>query len=480
MQTSEISQRNNMTITALRAARLISLWLIVCVATLAVAHGQDGGVTPRRIAMFGSSVANGTGDELAKEGFTGRLRELLAPRGWEVLNQSRGGDNTLTMAPRFAPEGAPQPNVRYLLTVNPSYVILALSLGNEGISNGKTRSEKDAIFKQFESGMRGFVDRSRQHGIVPIVTLCYTRNDFTEVEYEYVRHMNILLSSWDVPTVNFLGAIDDGSGKWARGFWLDALHPNAAGHVEFTRAFVPTLFEALERGKPMPRRLVSESFVRLTPGDLRITFLPQDPIHPFAVGVTARVQRDGIVATIDGTRLNMSLEAKKVDRGGNRPPLEFESATLSPAGPFTARIGVDAGMWTYTSGDGRVLRSGVRATGSWQQILVSHYTARGETLLFVDGKLTGTIVERLEPTRFALGGTTPADLKDLVLYRSALNADEASALHAGALLQASLEIYSPLHNVRFEAGAEVENLAQSLTSAKVSVGAEAPRPVSAR
>jgi hypothetical protein len=383
------------------------------------------------------------------------------------------------MAPRFAPEGAPQPNVRYLLTANPSYVIIGLSLGNEGISTGKTRSEKDAIFEQFERGIRGFVDRSRQHGIVPIVTLCYTRNDFTEVDYEYVRRMNILLSSWDVPTVNFLGAIDDGSGRWARGFWSDALHPNAAGHVEFTRAFVPTLFEALERGKPMPRRLVSESFVRLTPGDLRITFLPQHPIHPFAFGVTARAERDGIVATIDGTRLNMSLQAQKVDRG-NRPPLEFESATLSAAGPFSARIGVDAGVWTYTGSDGSVLRSGIRATGSWQQILVSHYTARGETLLFVDGKLTGTISERLEPTRFALGGTTTLDLRDLVLYRSALNADEAAALHAGALLQASLEIYSPLHNVRFEAGAEVENLAQSLTSATVSVGAGERRPVSAR
>lgn len=453
----------------LRAARAISLWLVVCAASLAVAHGQNAGAKPRRIAVFGSSVANGTGDELAKEGYTGRLRELLAPRGWEVLNQSRGGDNTVTMAPRFAPEGAPQPNVRYLLPVNPSYVLLSLSLGNEGIRNGTTRAEKDAIFKQFETGMRGFVDRSRQHGIVPIVTLCYTRNDFTEVEYEYVRRMNLLLSSWDVPTVNVLGAVDDGTGKWARGFWSDSLHPNAAGHVEFTRTFVPTLFDALERGKPMPRRVPSENYARLTPGDLRITFTPEDPIHPFAFGVTARAGRDGTFATIDGTRLTMTLAARKVDRGA-RPPLEFESATLAPAGPFSARLGVDAGMWVYTNSEGRVLRSGVRANGSWQQILLSHYTARGETLLFVDGRLTGTIAERLEPTRFALGGTTAADVKDLVLYRSALNADEASALHAGALPQASLEVYSPLHNVRFEAGAEVENLAQSMTSARVTVG----------
>src|ERR1700752_1903750 len=85
-------------------------WIVAAIATIAVAHAQSGAAKPRRIAVFGSSVANGTGDELAKEGFTGRLRELLAPRGWEVLNQSRGGDNTRTMAPRFAPDGAPHSN----------------------------------------------------------------------------------------------------------------------------------------------------------------------------------------------------------------------------------------------------------------------------------------------------------------------------------------------------------------------------------
>ena len=227
--------------TPFRVRRFACVWIVAAMAGLAVAHAQSGAAKPRRIAVFGSSVANGTGDEYAKEGYTGRLRELLAPRGWEVLNQSRGGDNTIRMAPRFAPENQPEPNVRYLLPVNPTYVLLGLSLGNEGIRNVATRAEKDAIFDQFAKGMRGFVDRSRQHGIVPVITLPYTRMDFTEVEYEYTRRMNLLLNSWDVPTVNFLGAVDDGTGKWARGFWFDSLHPNAAGHVEITRTFVPTL-----------------------------------------------------------------------------------------------------------------------------------------------------------------------------------------------------------------------------------------------
>jgi hypothetical protein len=229
--------------TPFRVRRFTCVWIVAAMAGLAVAHAQSA-AKPWRIAVFGSSVANGTGDEFAKEGDTGRLRELLAPRGWEVLHQSRGGDNTIRMAPRFAPKNQPEPHVRYLLPVNPTYVLLGLSLGNEGIRNVATRAKKDAIFDQFAKGMRGFVDHSWQHGIVPVITLPYTRMDFTEV-------------------------VDDGTGKWARGFWFDSLHPNAAGHVEITRTFAPTLISRWETcGSRFPRPIPCTHSHSVSPPEL--------------------------------------------------------------------------------------------------------------------------------------------------------------------------------------------------------------------
>src|SRR4051794_3766747 len=102
--------------------------LVVAGLTYVAAHAQTP--RPRRIAGFGSSVAFGTGDETNKEGYTGRLRAMLAPKGWEVLNQSRGGDTTKLLAARWAPEGTPDPRVRYLLPVQPGYVVIGLSLAN--------------------------------------------------------------------------------------------------------------------------------------------------------------------------------------------------------------------------------------------------------------------------------------------------------------------------------------------------------------
>src|SRR5258705_13050993 len=185
-----------------------------------VGLGQAARLHPHRIAVFGSSVANGRGDEFARDGYTGLLRALMAQRGWEVLNQSRGGDNTKTLMTRFAPEGAPDPKTRYLMTVNPSYVVVGLSFGNENLYESKTKAEKDAVYDGYLKGIRAVVDRARQNGIIPVVMLCYTRDLYTPEDYEYVRRANVEQAQWDVPTVNVLGAIDDGKGHWALG-WDD-------------------------------------------------------------------------------------------------------------------------------------------------------------------------------------------------------------------------------------------------------------------
>ena len=257
------------------------------------------------------------------------------------------------MAPRFAPEGAPDPKVRYLLTVNPGYALLGLSLGNEGIQNGTTKAEKDAIYNQFEAGMRGFVERSRQHHIVPVITLCYTRNDFTQVEYEYTRRMNLAINAWDVLSVNFLGAVDDGTGKWAKGFWHDSLHPNAAGHDELLRTFVPTLFEAIEQAKPAPKRSTATGFAHVEGGATAISFTPDHSMHPFAFGVTVRTTRDGSIASVSGSTLTAAMAMKTEERGGGRGALQFETTTLTNGEPFLAAIGVQGGVWTYKAANGR-------------------------------------------------------------------------------------------------------------------------------
>jgi len=433
-----------------------------------VGSGQAARLHPHRIAVFGSSVANGRGDEFARDGYTGLLRALMAQRGWEVLNQSRGGDNTRTLMTRFAPEGAPDPKTRYLMTVNPSYVVVGLSFGNENLYESKTKAEKDAVYDGYLKGIRAVVDRARQNGIIPVVMLCYTRDLYTPEDYEYVRRANVEQAQWDVPTVNVLGAIDDGKGHWALGW--DDKHPQASGHREFLYSFVPSLFEALEKGKPNPVKATAGGFARISSGVAPLTFAPQETMHPFALSLMVRTQNDGTLTAVSGSTL---LTRTETHLNENMP---FMATTLYTDKPFTASLAVQNGKFGYKPAGGAFIDSGVRADAQWHNIVLSHFTARGETLLFVDGKPAGKVAERLEPTRFVVGGPgqangvsgpRQADYKDVFLYRAALNADEVAALSQGKMLKGSLEVYSPLTDVEFKSAATVENRAQSLTALKV-------------
>lgn len=459
------------------AVRQPTLTLLAVLAFLQVA-GSTETTRPRRIAVFGSSVAFGTGDEDGKEGYTGLLRAMLAPKGWEVLNQSRGGDTTKLLATRWVPAGTPDPRTRYLLPVNPGYVIIGLSLANEGIFEAGATEEKDAVFRQYADGIRGFIAKAREQRIVPIVTLCYPRLVYTPVEYEYIRRVNILQNSWDVPTVNFLGAVDDGNGRWARGFMFNDKHPNRSGHQELALTFVPTLFEALEKGKPTPSKPAADrGFARVSASSAPLTFTPESTMHPFAIGMMVRPHGSGTLAAISGSTLTATREQKRSGTGA--APVEFEEAVLSPDRPFTSTIGVENGKWTYTSADGTRVTSGAVAEDQWHHIVLSHYTARGETLFYVDGKLAGTAAERLEPRTFVIGGPgaaigtagpKSADYKDVFLFRSALNVDEVAVLTQGRTLQSSLEVYAPLVDARFRPGSLAENRAQSLSGLKIGPG----------
>ena len=446
-----------------RTLAIVGLVILVQI----VGYGQATRLHPHRIAVFGSSVANGRGDEFARDGYTGLLRVMMAQRGWEVLNQSRGGDNTKTLMTRFAPEGAPDAKTRYLMTVNPSYVVIGLSFGNENLYESKTKAEKDAVYDGYLKGIRAVVDRARQNGIAPIVMLCYTRDLYTPEDYEYVRRANIEQATWDVPTVNVLGAIDDGKGHWALGW--DDKHPQNSGHHEFLYSFVPSLFEALEQGKPNPVKAASGGFARITSGAAPLTFAPAETMHPFALSIMVRTQNDGTLAAIIGSTLSARTETRQNEE---KP---FTATTLNADKSFAASLTVQNGKFGYKPAAGTFVDSGVRADTQWHNVVLSHFTARGETLLFVDGKLTGKVAERLEPNRFVVGGPgatgaaagpKQADYKDMFLYRAALNADEVAALHAGKMLKGSLEIYSPLTDNDFKGDSTIENRAQSLTALK--------------
>ncbi|GAB3298301.1 GDSL-type esterase/lipase family protein [Hymenobacter tenuis] len=395
-------------------------------------------LNPLKLVYMGSSVPTGTG-ATNNNGYTSIYSSLLAQRAaagtgqpWVTANISVPGNNTLNVLDRYE---------RDLLPQQAKYVVFALALGNEGILGGG-----QPIFDQFRTNMTALIRRARADGMVPVVTNTYTRNDYTATEYAFVKHINLLIHGWNVPSVNLLGAVDDvsGLGHWAPGYWSDALHPNDRGHQELAYTLVPSLFDALKAGKPLPSRRPTATNKGITlakttgqPTTL-LRLEPEEAVHPFTQAIRFKTSSPGRLIEI-------------------RDSAGIAAGTISIA---------SNGKLLYTSAKGRSIAGTVKVDNNrWHKLVLTHFYARGRTHLYVDSVLEGSAAERLRPTRFELGGgAAPArvQLRDWLFYRAGMNQDEVRAMAADSLLKSSLELYAPLDGGT--ATDSLQNLAQSLNT----------------
>ncbi|MDB5003404.1 MAG: hypothetical protein JWQ34_1629 [Mucilaginibacter sp.] len=374
-----------------------------------------------KIVFFGSSVPFGFGAKKDR-GYTYMFTDILDKRAadgtgkkWKTANISKGGDNTVRLTQRWKKELVPQ---------KAKYVVYALSLGNEMI-----HEQGGSQLVQFEKNMTKLIVMARDSGYVPVVTNCYTRNDFNAKDYNFVKQLNTWINTLDVPSVNLLGGIDDGTGKWAPGNWYNAGHPNDAGHQELAYTIVPSLFDALSNGKPQPK-MVDGSGIAFKGQTKLIDFKPDNITHPFTTTITIKADSKGHILQLKDSTGNIS------------------------AINITAKGFID-----YTSPQYQEILGTTKVTdGQWHKITLTHYYARNETQLYCDSTLQGSVAERLSIKELYLGDKNAKNIwaKNWFFFRAGLNADEIAALTKNTLLKSSLELYAPLDDKNV-----LTNLAQS-------------------
>ena len=381
------------------------------------------------IAVMGSSVADGYG-ATNSEGYAFQYTQLLNDRftnglgeDWDVANISVGGNNTILLGNRWEDD---------LLPLCSRYVIYGLSLGNEGIM-----SQGQAAFTQFENNMLQLITQARNAGIEPIVVNCYANGSFDSTDYNFTKQMNLLIHSWDVASINSLGAVDDGTGKWAAGYVADPAHPNTAGHTEMFYTIVPSLFDAMHQGKPQPN-LVSNTHITIDKNvnDIQLEFTPDAIVHPFTVSFDVKTTETGTVGGFT------------TDNGG------YGGLTISSTGELNY----------VTNSTNSIDGDAVINDGNWHKVTLTHYYAQGKTYLYIDGNLQGEVSEQLEPNTFILSEANgaSADYREWYFYRSGMNQEEISAMVNGDLLKSSLELYAPLDGQAVVGNDPYINLAQSL------------------
>ena len=409
-------------------------------------------VTSGSIVVYGSSVAKGCGSSgwtaqifingSASNGYAADLTTNLAPKGYYVTNNSLPGDNSPGGIARFGTNVPP---------VNPNYVLLGYALGNDNLAGS---SDPATTVSTFGTNLLTMISMCRTNGYYPVTILCYSRNVIEAANRaSYFEAMNLTINSWNLPSLNIDGAMNDGNGGLISGIDSgDGVHPNDYGHLEMFYTIPPTLFDAIGLGKTNSPYLSSvTNFARLTQNGsvtAPITFTPTNTIHSFTMSFRVRSTNNGTIAAIH-------------------------------TGSSYATLQITNGQFVYVSpGGSSIIASSINATnGDWHDIALSSRYTLTNTWLFVDGdQVGGSLTEQYAPDQFILGGpaasgapATPAtvDFQDWCVYRSAWNSLEAQAQAQGSLQQASMEIGAMLDDASFTSNSPALNRAQSLSVALV-------------
>lgn len=395
----------------------------------------DAPVDENRISAFGSSVCNGQG-ATAYQGYaynygkmmTTRYESGLSETPFYVSGISIGGNTTINLLNRYDE----------MIHDFGRYVIIGLSMGNEGLHEA---SDKQVIMNQFAGNLQQLISMMREDGKIPVVMNNYTRGDYTEADYESIKAVNLQIHQWDVPSVNTLGAIDNGAGQWADGYMADTAHPTTQGHMEFFYAMPPSLFDAIKAGKPLPQRDGTGEMELKDRSTL--TFKGEDTVHPFTVSLKVKGGEAGNLFQF--SQLRGSAGVVSINATGN-------AVYTSPAG--------DQLVSTRDLGD-----------GDWHTVTLTYYYAQKRLLFYVDEECAGELLaQTLLPRQFTVGDdetNVARSLSELFFWRSALSPDEVKAVADGKMLKSSLEIYAPLSEASKDG---VDNLAQSLNTVAYNQG----------
>jgi len=190
------------------------------------------------VVVIGSSVAEGY-NAWRKHGWAWRLGEALREKyGYFLANVSQCGANTAVTKARFAEAVGPW---------KPDIVIIGLSLGNEGLAHCSP-GERRALQHIFETGMLDLLRMVVAINAVPVLGGVYPNNDYCPETYEMLKETNRTMSSWGVPVLDWLSALDDGRGRWKPGTWHDHAHPNTEGHRLMFEAVDLSLFDPAPAG----------------------------------------------------------------------------------------------------------------------------------------------------------------------------------------------------------------------------------------
>lgn len=387
-----------------------------------VLHGSPN-FQRKKVLVIGSSTTATAGASTLNNGYAYRLKTALVAMGYDVTVRGNGGDTTTAIKNRFYTDVVP---------LNPDFVIIQLTLGNEGI-----QSNAETAYDSFKNGIIDLIKMCQQHGATPVIAGVSANGTLSATQTAYLRNMDKEFEALGVYMFNFRGAVADLSTNayLASADSGDNIHPNDTGHLALYNTIPPSLFNQLHMWKSTDIVPSRAGGIVLSPDGTNdgtvdpILFTPSVAIPTFTVAFWHRS--------------NLGLTAKAyVGIGGGSGRLKDNANTY---------------QWVASNGTSTINSTVNFITDArWHHIAITHNSIEQLTRLYIDGVLIGSVAETsLTLSKLTLLGRSDGntggnamgnELKDVLVYRSRLDAEQIKDLYNGNYLKSSLEIYSPMND----------------------------------
>ena len=202
---------------------------IASVPNTSIPNSQDG----LKVLVIGSSVAMGCSAWLL-EGWATHLGQALQEKyGHQLINRSQLGANVINTIARFASVVVPE---------KPDIVIIALSLGNEGLAYCRPHDCR-AVQRRFESGILQLIKMTQDLGAKPVIAGLYPHGDYKSEHNYFLRDTHNRMLRWGIPILDWLDVLDNGWGGWKPEISTDVAHPNTIGHRLMFEAIALDIFQ---------------------------------------------------------------------------------------------------------------------------------------------------------------------------------------------------------------------------------------------
>jgi len=365
----------------------------------------------KRIVIYGSSVAAGSGASTYANSWAGIFSTAMTAKGYTVYNPSIGGNSTAALIARFWTDVAP---------VSPDFVILASGFPNDGYDQTTYLANMHRLIKMIES-----------IGAIPVIFGQYGDNTVDATILRKKQEIYAYFDKTGLLIADMFGSVaDPATGYWLPGVYTDSLHPNDTGHAIMAANIPYTWFDNAITARAA-QRIKTASVLTLSN-----TSTSQSPI----------------LVTLD--RPAPSWTVAGWFRDGGTADRAFIGITNSEGNVVRARNA--GGLIDFAGASGVLISSSVNGQGrEWHHIAITHQGNTKTNSLYIDGALIGTVVggsTAVTATAFAFLGRSDTNTLNMIggsiamplVYRAALTANDIKQIYSGSIPIRSLEWASSL------------------------------------